>query len=475
MLRRGCAKLIGAASLSLFLCLLLPPTAAQADELDAALAKAERKLVSHLNSLVKWGAGKRVSGFRHRVYRLILQFSPDDKRARGVLLYKRKGKKGPWVQDPEYAEPADFAKGTLAKAEARQRVALQKYRDAVLEAIDASGDPESPGASAAFKSLLAIFPQDGVLRRRLGDVEVDGAWLMPETVAARKRRMQIAAVIAKIEFKAGEGIEREEALQGGHSVTGWRTADRRVWSTFGSDAGKKCLRAMNAADLFCTHLLGKIKSTRGPEFSVLFNDHEFMRTFLASSPKWKSALDDLKYVSSVHLADGTLLTYDKTARRHQLSLTRQVVGGGLAMYFRGSSRGWITEGVGQRITWYLQGAHGPSFVSLEKTERHRSGAHDKLPSEAGNWTQVAARVLQRDGPARLAAVLTKRLNAMGAADVLVAYGLAAFLMETRPEDFLSFTKATVKGHDMDSIVKKTLGADDVAMLTRVLQRWLTEN
>jgi hypothetical protein len=153
-----------------------------------------------------------------------------------------------------------------------------------------------------------------------------------------------------------------------------------------------------------------------------------------------------------------------------------VVNSGLRRLFRGHKRGWITMGVGGRMTWHLLRRHGPGFAHYGSTDqREKPGDGETLPDNPKAWIPAAAAVLKRDGARRLTALLTMKLGAMKAGDKLIAYGLAAYLLEGRSKDFVPFTLACAKRHDVDAVVKETLGYNDVAALSRALRRWLAQN
>jgi hypothetical protein len=67
-----------------------------------------------------------------------------------------------------------------------------------------------------------------------------------------------------------------------------------------------------------------------------------------------------------------------------------------------------------------------------------------------------------------------RLNAMQPRDVLLAYGLAAYLMEAKPEHFVKFVRATADRTDAEGIVEDVLGVD-LPFLAWRLRRWLLES
>lgn len=450
------------------------PSPAGAD-LDADIAKADKRLVSHLMAVTKWAAGKRINGFRHDVFRLILQVDPDHKRARGVLGYKRQGRDGPWVRKKEYKEPANWGTGFLAKAKERLQGGLERWRDDLFDALEADPAPEAERHDLVLERLLDLLPQDAAVRERCGHVQHEGRWVLPETAAALPRRAELRALApALAREKARQAVVDPEPIGNGWK-SAWKTKSRRVYGAIRIQETRSIITAMDVADAVCTKILGPSKKVRGPKQTIILTSRKEARRIVAREPEWRSALKDVEHVRGLILPTGEYLVYRSDAKNRLLGPVRQVVDSGLDRRFRGKARGWISEGIGQRITWYVTGHHGPNFVSLNRTER-LTGTEEtvELPDDPRAWPAAAAAVLAHEGGARIAALLTKRLNAMTAADVLAAYGLAAYLMEARPESFLRFTEATAKGHDAQAIIRETLGADHAAMLARRLRRWLLE-
>ena len=457
----------------------LSASSVAAESFDEARAAADKRLVAALKSTLKWAAGKRINGFRHRTFALILRIDPDDKRARSVLKYKRRGKgdEATWVRKDDYKEPVDFGKNALQEGDERVTADLAAYRDDLLAALDATGaEEDSEAFERTLDWLTELMPEDDAVRSRRGDVKYMGRWVMPDTRTAMGRRAELRALLIEKRRAVQSGVKPDPRGAKAGWTSAWMTDDRKVIGSVDPFVGRKTLVNLAAADELCTQIFGKPKEARTPRTCVLLTSRDEARRFLESNPKYRSALASIDQVAGLWLSDGTYLSYRPDPDQIRRGAVRQLINSGLQSHLGHHGRGWITEGVGQRLCWYVEGQHGPPFVSLQRTERHRTEeAEDTLPEEPTAWNRAAAKVLERDGPGRLVGVLTRRLNAMKAADVLVAYGLAAFLLETRPEDFQRFVRASIKRHDVDGLVKDTLGADDAAMLARYLTRWLREN
>ena len=471
-------RIVRLSVLLLAVALLGPVRPAAAESLDEAVAKADRTLISELKSLTKWAAGKRINRFRHDVFEMILKVDPDDRRARGVLQYKRRKKSGRWVQDREYRQPANWGTAALPKAEAKRQEALEAWRDALLHAVEQWCPETDPRREPLLDRVASLLPQDAKVNELRGLILYEDRWVLPDTATAIQARKEIASFLTRATPKVLERITPlEEAIKKGWS-TAWESRTRKVLGTVPSEHGKEHLLAVELADLLCDRLLGSLPGPRVriPTKCIFLSSQSEAEQMARSEPKWEASVQDLQRFRSCLLPGGVVLSYRTNPEEARSSCVRRLIQFGLYAAVGSHERGWITEGVGQRLTWYVLGYHGPNYISTEQTEAQRqAGSGGVLPHDDKRWNRAAARVLEKDGARRVVAVLTMRLNAMQPADVLVAYGLAAFLLETRPKQFLPFLKASAKRHDVDAIIQETLGADDAKMLTFHLQRWLEEN
>ena len=448
-----------------------------ADDIDDARARGGAGVASRLDALATWCNELRLLGFRDRVLRQLLVFAPENLRARSLLKYSRV-KGGGWVQSPDYREPADWNRGLLPHAEKRFAEALAPYRDAVLGAI--SAHPELPSArrEEAVERLVDMLPNDVQLRKSRGDVEREGQsgqWVLPETVEGEKtratRRKQVEAHEPRA--RADVGDDRDALALGWKAAV--RSRHRRVQGSVDREEVADALVAMDVADALCRDVLGGESPAKGPAVTIIVGTREEARRIVEQDPldtESKSIFDE---VGGLPLRVGPYLSYYGTEEFRRLGGVRNVVAGHLRTHFHGRDRGWLSEGVGQRIVWYVAAAHGPWFVNVAGADR--GGARDDEEGDAvdyeAGWIPAAAAVLERDGPPRLATLLTKRLNAMHEPDVAVAYALGAFLLEGRPESFAKFARATMEGDDAEAMVEQALGAD-VAALSWRLRRWCIE-
>ena len=445
--------------------------AAWADATDDALAKARAGLVSRLESVLAWAEDQRISGFRHRVARLVLEVAPDHARARGLLKFRRASKQAPWTQDPKYQEPGNGNLALLPEAEGKVAAALGGYREAVLAAV---GD-DAARRDAELERLLDMAPEDVDVRRLLGHVEEGGRWALPETHRALAARASLVAAGEAARAKALRGavVDAESLAKGW--TTAYRIGRRRALGSLEQPLdARETLVMADAADAIARRVFGTPKDS-GLDIVYLFDTRDDARSFLRQkSEENAEALRKIEKVSALPLSPDVHLSILWKERKGLTSAARSVVGDHLWSAFRGQSRGWVTEGFGQRIVWYATGVHGRYFVNLEGTDTERAADEEKVPDDPAEWLPAAARVLGRpDAAPRLAALLTARLNAMRSSDVLLAYALAAYLVEGRPESLHAFVKASQTSDDATAVVRQVLDLDVRSFAGR-LRRWLKD-
>lgn len=467
---------VAAMLVSLLLVASMAAPATHADTtVERAIERAETRLVDKLESITEWARGKRITGFIHRLCRRILTLDPDNRRARGLLQYRRSSRGGPWVQSADYVEPPDWNTARLPKAEERVTAALATFRDTVFDVLDEAENVTPEQREAVLDRLVDLLPEDATLRRSRGDVEHEGRWVLPETVVGERVRAERAALVERVSRTVKPTIRPDEEALKLDWPMGFRTNRRRVYGNVDPLCGIEALLNMEIGDAVCSDLFGPSKRICGPRLSILLTSRDEARALVQRMVVGTVTTQNLDQVSAMTLPSGEYLAYWQKSLYTRLGGLRSVIDSYLMYAFPGHQRAWITEGIGQRITWYVGADHGALFVSLERTERLRADGESGvvLPEHAAAWPRAAAAVLERDGPRRLAAVMTMRLNAMQVPDILVAYGLAAYLLEARPEHFLPFARATVRMSDANAAVEETLGVD-MGTLSRRLRRWLLE-
>ena len=460
-------------------CLVVLPgtaTADKADKLDKEIAKQEKRLLSSLRSLLKWSANKRISGFRHVLYGRVLTLKPNDRSARRALGYTREGS-GRWKRDPDYTAPKNWDLRRVKEGEQRLEKLYTAYRDKVVAAMEACDDLDSGRRSRIVDRVLELYPEDTTLREARGEIEYDGRWVLPETIDAIERREEIAEHVSQLWKRAQNKIrrDREEQDRGwtaaykleGRDIVGM-VSDREVrTSILYLVVGYKAM-----SDVLDMELKGD--KIIGPTSAILLPDRKSARVVARLNNYGKKTRTQMEVVSGLYLEDGkTVMLYGRDATKRMLGPLSYAIGAHISVRFNWPERGWLREGLRQRLIYLVSGKHGAHQISMRATEQYTGDDDTVLPDDPDEWLEAAAQLLYEKGEARVARVLTARLNAMTSADVLVAYGLAAYLIEARPDLAFDFMLATTKGHNVAAIVKKHLGADLTTVVDR-LRVWLKQ-
>ena len=458
----------------------LVPRAACAEDPAAEAPEVLRKVndafVRDLVRTARRAADKRISGFRHRVYGMVLDVDPDHKSARRILKYKRNRKSGRWEQASDYREPADWNQANLKRAQAGLARVLATYRDAVLAALDAEG--LSGGTRDAWiERLIDLMPQDAALREANGGIQHEGRWMLADSVSALKRRAALSALWQTTRKASWDDVVVDQPSVDAGWAGAWKTEWRSVLGSHDATYLRETLLQIVCGTAICESVLGEVEEHVGPRRCILLKSREEARTLLKRRAAWRKELPTVDLVRGFNVDRSTYITYRESAKEALRATVRRVIDAALDGATPGQRRGWITEGMGQRLCWLTTAGHGPHYVNTSGTsavDLDKVEDQDELPEDDAAWLREAARILKRDGPKRLRAVLTKRLNAMRAADVLVAYALAAFLIEARPDTCVAFMAASSKRHDVNAYVEEVLGAPDVGVLAWHLRRWALE-
>jgi hypothetical protein len=448
-----------------------------ADASDEGVAKARRELVTRLESIATWCNEKSLHGERDRTFRRILLIDPDHARSRAGLKFKREKKGSPWVQMPDYKEPPDWNKGFLAEAAKRRLDAAVAFRVAALAALDVAGrDLPSGRREALIELMLDVAPEDGELRRARGDVERNGRWWLADTLAAEGRRAEIAGIVREAVHRTPEPVR-----DAGAKASGWKEAVRtESFHVLGTvDPGECRVAAARAevARLVLAALFGASEVAPAPRVTYLFPDRDAAQEFLRRNRRYDASLRESDHVSAVWIPNSGYVVYFQDPELRMMGTARELIDEELDARFRGDrERGWIDEGLGQRLCWHVARRHGAYFVNVTGTELAGAmqDAEDlKLPPVDADRIGAAAAVLTADPARSVRPLLTMRINAMRRRDALVAYALAAYLLEARPEALAPFVAASRGSDDPEAMCRDGLGMDAETFVWR-LRRWTIE-
>lgn len=445
----------------------------RADALDDRLAKARADAVRGLEETAAWATEHRLIGGRHRALRRVLRFAPDHALARAVLEYAKSKKDGRWVQASTYREPADWNKDALPEYERRVKAVLTAFRNDALVALEEAGDAAGARREATLDELAALLPDDETVRKARGDVRLGARWVMPETAKSVERRAELAAFARDARASAKPPVPAT-----GPAAKGWSSALRAGDVTvFGSLDAATCRRALDLCQTypaFFAAVFGPSTVVEPTTYYLLRDADEAARVFASHDDAANGAKLRAAGLGGGWLSTGeTFLAWSGEAEVTIQMVVRATIDSWSLERFHHDDRGWVSEGVGRVLSWHFAGFAGTPIVSVEETQLGKDDEDEAVPAPTGDWLVPAREVVRKATPRRLAALLTMRLTAMRTADTLLAYALAAYLLEGAPDRTEALIEATVESDDAEAAVRKALGFGVESLLLR-LRRWTEE-
>ncbi len=439
-------------------------------------------LVKELEALATSANDQRVMRFRDQVFRVLIQLVPDHSRARTALKFRRDPKGGAWLQAPDYREPTDWAPQVLPRVKARLEEALSRYRDAVLFALSSTADLADAVKEQELDDLGRLLPNDRKVHEVRGDVEHEGRWLMPETVAALAERRAFHELVQAGRSMADAGIHRVTTLPKGFVGEGFEYLDgrHRVFGWTGEKWAEESLRfvvigTVLTAGVTRCEMVGEARQGE----TLLFPSEKEVIEWMRANPARATAedLQSVPQVGALSTEDDTRVVYFGREGYRRTSALASAVGLGLLIACpEGEKDGaWVRFGLRNRIIRFITTLRPPQSVVLGGTAAGgKAEAEEEYPpDDLSKWLAAAATRLADKGPERIARVLTVQTNAMSPSDHLVAYALAAYLREGKPDAFEAFLEASRGSTDAREIVRAGLGTD-LGSLTLRLRRWLLE-
>ena len=449
-----------------FALLLCPSVCADATDLDRALAPARKDVLIAMSKVAKWAKQKRAGALQHDICTLMLEVDPDHKWARRVLGYKRR--KGNWERK-DYERPDNWNQQSADEGRAKLAEHLTLYKKRVLDALQAHPDTPEARVHALSEHLLDLLPNDPGLRAAQGYVEFEGAWVHPDTPRGVRRRRHLLEMAQTARAKAHETLVR--SVKDEHPwPSAWASKQYTVVGSVEDEIVRTTCEWMVAANAICDEVYGTTKRRRGPRLCYLLTGRDEARKLVEETEAWRETLSKIDRFHGYHPAPDVQLSYRPKPEESRMACVRSVVRRGFSFAFGSTTRGWFRGGIGQRLCWYATGQHAPVYAKFDQTDTTR--VKTTLPKDPTQWVPAAAKILEDHGTPAFVTVLTRRTNAMRTQDVLVAYGLAAYLIEARSDLFEAFVKASAKRHDADAFIPETTGARDVAAFVKRLLGWL---
>ena len=453
--------------------LLLGASPSYAGDVVADKARIDARFLSRLDTLVESANGLRLYATRGRLFSIVLRLDPENARARTMLGWKRAGKE--WVRLEGWKEPHDWSVDAKPAFDAKLSEQLAWYRDQILALLEGAEPGLDPKArSKTLRSLARIMPEDRVVGEAAGCVEWEGAWVHPDTKQTILRRRELAALIQRVRKSAPTLVS--EPVSGKAWKVEVRTPHILVRGTAAADEAVRIAREVSVAAEFMHGVVPSIASDWSPSEVYVFATEDDAKAFFLSDPRlgatrWKEG----SKLSGYWIPNEEIvLIYSAEAEQRLLDAARQTIGTELPGTHGEDARGWVSEGLGQYLTWRLTGKHDAMFAKVSETGGVASSTAEA--DETRDWLETAARLLDRPaGPGRptLRLLLSMRHGGITREAAFLAYAFAQYLEEARTDRVARFINANERSENTDAVCTTVLGMDAAALEER-LREWLDD-
>jgi len=459
----------------------LEASSGRAQSLETERQEAVAVLIGSLEELVDWSTKNKLFAERDKIFEQILAFDPDNFRAHKGLGHSRL-RDGTWVPEEDRKEPKNYNPSALADLAAERTRLTQDFRDRMLGILlRYEGELGPARREDIYYQILSVRPDDKDIRATLGEVLLDGNWVLGESATAKQRRAELKAAVKDSLASVSKPQELLPSRADSDLGVAWKTLLRtdnvRVVSTGDHDEAMRVLQAAEAARGLFNIAFGVVVPYPADYTIYLLVHEKEQLAFLSAHPavdeEGKAFFLSLQGCELPGLADCVYWNADPAARldgttRHTIS---RLLGTSFGLT---TEHGWAYEGlglyltreiVGTRLTWYVQPGSDPS--EYQKSLRAR------LLATKTNWMNEAFEILGSERRPDLERVLTRNVNGMKVEDLLVSYALAAYLIEGRPDQVAPLLRRIGGGVAPGMAIRQVLGMD-IDQLTERLQRWLGE-
>jgi hypothetical protein len=461
---------------------LVPLRSSQLRDLDAARSAARGRLVQSLEELVEWCTKKKLYASRVGVYESLLHFQPEHTAALRGLGYK-KGRKGEWLPPKQRKPPKNWNKSAERRFPKQRSAVVTTYRDEMLILLEEhAAGIDAADRSAIYADILFADPDDARVHELLGEVRVDGVWVLAQSARSKSRRQAMRMLVTQAfadapQPSASAANEAELAL--GIKWTAVFEADGvRSLGTGEEEEVMRLPIAMHATRSYFNAVLGAKAAYPDPLTVYTLPRASDKLAFLMGHPaidetyrKYLMALDGSGIRGSgdfAHWAPDPVRRLDGLVRQ---SISWLLTGG----FGIKPAHGWAFEGFGLYLTRELVGTRLTWFVRESKylTPEEDQALKARLLDSRANWMDEAFQMFATGKPIKLQFLLGKSVNSLDARDMLYSYCLAAYMLEAEAQKLPQLLTAIGQGKTSQAAFQDVLGLD-VRRLDERLRRWLSE-
>lgn len=448
----------------------------KASDVEAAKQSARAALLQRWNQLATWCNDKELFLERDRIWRKVLEYSPDDPTARKGLRYAR-NVDGSW-KDPAPREMKNIGKKWLEELAKREDESCAPYGDALL-ALAKAPDRDPAERDALIADIRALAPNHAGLHAWLGNVQLGDRWVLPETATAKERRAAIrAAAKTVMESAVPPATDTAKGAETELGVT-WKTGlqgdNVRVLSTGSEEEALRIARACEGAGSLLSFVLGT--DMRYPGAYTIYvlaapgEKDAFLSKLPGLSADERTRLGALEG-TGIPRSSNVALFY-KDAEHRVDAAVRHTIGNLLGLTLGVSSKtAWAWEGIGLYLTRELVGTRLTWFVS-EAADPAASSLRGKLMTPESNWIQEAFDLLSTGTAVPLEDLMRRDLDRMDVPGALTGYAFVAYLLEGQPQATLEVVTRAARGDDPAAITRDVLQRAPAELQDRMV-RWLAE-
>jgi hypothetical protein len=449
----------------------------------ARFRKARAEVVERLEAFATWCGSNNCPGDRDRAYETVLEIEPDDASARKALHYER-GKDGKWRRSGQ-GSSSQTDPARAADVADRRDAAVRELRDAALSLLFEADVPFDV-RERAVDDLLVVDPSSPEGRSANHEKNVDGKWLLEETVVARRRRGELTKAVADARRAASQPTKSapsaEETAIVPNCGPAFRNAAVRVVGGPGTGEAEEVARVIEALGRVYADALGDPAPKYAAYRVWLFASHDDGLAAMDRDPRFTQEERTFNRIGGsgwCSKAFECFVWQETPEDRVEVSM-RQTLGAHMrATYGVDAKNGWAFEGVGQWFSDVVVGRHRCFFVRPTDYSRQADPAlielRRRLMLPESDWLAEARDLERSPRWPDMRVLLGRDVNALTLEDSLAAYALARFFIEGRPPHETSdVMRCVAKGGNPDAWIGPRLGMT-LEHLDRRLRRWVRES
>ena len=448
---------------------------ARADLADDARTSALKKAGPSLEELGAWCGEQKLLRKRAAIGALLVAVDADHESARAWLQFKR-DKRGDWVRPPGVASPADTRSDDWPEWVARRTQVLDPVRKALEDVCDAPRFAKSPGSERTLRLLIELYPEDVKLREKHGERRVAGRWVLEETAATADGRKRVETWVRDA-MKAASAkapvVERKVAGEEAHWACSAALENVYVATTGNAKEVEAFVTNLVAAERLVDLAMGRTAGERKPlrcdMFLNYWENHRYLEKCTELSAEDKKKYDDWR---SWWREPERLVVWDNDPVDRIDDAVRQLIDHQRSRARRiWDAPAWLSEGLGLYLTWKLLGTRRTYFI--QDTEYADQEIRKDMLKPNADWVALARKLAQKQGGTRLPILAGTPLNGLTAEDDVMAFAVAAYVVETRPQSVADLYEQAAASKSIEAALTASLGLDLESLDAR-FARWLEE-